>query len=266
MPKQVDLFDNVYSNFTERVLANIRIETFGRDIGQNSWITVEEYESFFTWLKIKPEHKLLEVACGAGGPAIYLAEQTNAFVTGIDINENGIATAKKSAMKSKNSSKINFELVNANSKLIFDENSFNGLMCIDSMNHFPDRLDVLKDWRRVLLSGGRAVFTDPIVITGAVSNEEIAVRSSIGYFLFAPEGYNEKLIKQSGFNLIKTEDVTENAALISGRWFEARKKHKDSLIKIEGEERFEGLQKFFSSVHKLTLEKRLSRIAYFVEK
>lgn len=169
-------------------------------------------------------------------------------------------------MKSKNSSKINFELVNANSKLIFDENSFNGLMCIDSMNHFPDRLDVLKDWRRVLLSGGRAVFTDPIVITGAVSNEEIAVRSSIGYFLFAPEGYNEKLIKQSGFNLIKTEDVTENAALISGRWFEARNRHKNSLIKIEGEERFEGLQKFFSSVHKLTSEKRLSRVAYFVEK
>jgi len=35
---------------------------------------------------------------------------------------------------------------------------------------------------------------------------------------------------------------------------------------MEGEERFEGLQKFFQSVHDLTRERRLSRIAYLVEK
>jgi hypothetical protein len=33
-----------------------------------------------------------------------------------------------------------------------------------------------------------------------------------------------------------------------------------------GEERFEGLQKFFAAVHRLTSERRLSRVAYLVEK
>jgi hypothetical protein len=38
------------------------------------------------------------------------------------------------------------------------------------------------------------------------------------------------------------------------------------LLQIEGEERFEGLQKFFAAVHLLTSERRLSRIVYLVEK
>jgi hypothetical protein len=38
------------------------------------------------------------------------------------------------------------------------------------------------------------------------------------------------------------------------------------LVKIEGEERFEGLQQFFAAVHRLTSEKRLSRFVYLVEK
>jgi hypothetical protein len=54
--------------------------------------------------------------------------------------------------------------------------------------------------------------------------------------------------------------------MVSRRWHESRERHKDALIKIEGEERFVGLQEFFAAVHRLTGEKRLSRIVYLVEK
>jgi SAM-dependent methyltransferase len=47
------------------------------------------------------------------------------------------------------------------------------------MNHFPDRVKVFQEWRRVLRPGRRAVFTDPVVITGSVTNDELALRSSI---------------------------------------------------------------------------------------
>jgi len=99
-----------------------------------------------------------------------------------------------------------------------------------------------------------------------VTNDELALRSSIGLFLFVPLGVNEQLVEASGFRLLKNEDVSANAALVSGRWHESRQRHKDDLIKIEGEERFAGLQQFFAAVQRLTSERRLSRIVYLVEK
>jgi hypothetical protein len=99
-----------------------------------------------------------------------------------------------------------------------------------------------------------------------VTNDELALRSSIGLFLFVPPGVNEQLIEAGGLRLLRQEDVTANAALVSGRWHKSRQRHKEALIKIEGEERFAGLQEFFAAVHRLTSERRLSRIVYMVEK
>jgi hypothetical protein len=38
LTQRVDLFDSTYGHFTEDVLATTRRETFGQDIGQNSWL------------------------------------------------------------------------------------------------------------------------------------------------------------------------------------------------------------------------------------
>jgi hypothetical protein len=75
-----------------------------------------------------------------------------------------------------------------------------------------------------------------------------------------------RLIEEAGFKLIRREDVTANIEKTSGRWYDARHRHRDDLVKIEGEERFDGLQTFLSTVHKLTIERRLSRFVFLVEK
>jgi hypothetical protein len=118
----------------------------------------------------------------------------------------------------------------------------------------------------VLKPGGRAVFTDPVLITGPVTNDELAQRSSIGIFVLVPRGHNEELIVKAGFKLASQLDLTENASLVSRRWREARARFRDELVRMEGEAQFEGVQKFLGAVHRLTAEKRLSRVAYFVEK
>lgn len=264
MTSRIDLFDSTYSNFTDQVLQAIREQTFGRDIGQNSWLTADEYDRFISWLGLLPGDHALEVASGSGGPARYLANQTNCHVTGIDANESGVRTASESSWQTR--TRVTFKVVDANASLPFEDHTFDALLCIDSMNHFPDRLSVFREWQRVLRPGGRAVFTDPVVITGPVTNDELALRSSIGLFLFVPPGVNEELIAEAGFNLVQKEDVTRNAASVSGRWRDAREHYRDALLDIEGEERFSGLQQFFAAVNSLTSEKRLSRIVYLVEK
>lgn len=265
MTERTDLFDSTYGHFTEQVLAAIRQETFGEDIGQNSWLTVDEYDRFVSWLRLAPGERALEVASGAGGPARYLADRTGCHVTGIDANEHGVAEAARAAAADRLQDRLSFRLADANAPLPFEDASFHGLVCIDSMNHFADRAGVLRQWRRVLRPGRRAVFTDPVVVTGPVTNDELALRSSIGFFLFVPPGITERLIAEAGLRLVSQEDVTANAALVSGRWHAARQRHREELLRIEGEERFEGLQRFFEAVHRLTSERRLSRIAYLAE-
>ena len=265
MAERTDLFYNTYGNFDEQVLAAVRAETFGRDIGQNSWLTADEYERFVSWLELTPGSHVLEVASGSGGPALHLAGQTGCRVTGIDANESGVSAAARGAADAKAGGRVSFRGADANAPLPFDDEAFDALVCIDAMNHFPDRARVLREWRRVLRPGGRAVFTDPVVITGPVTNDELALRSSIGLFLFVPPGVNERLIEEAGLRLLRQEDATDNAALVSGRWHQARRRHRDDLLRIEGEERFDGLQKFFDAVHRLTTERRLSRIVYLAE-
>jgi SAM-dependent methyltransferase len=261
----VDLFHNTYAHFDEDVLAAVRERTYGFDIGQNSWVTVEEYDGYLAALGLDAASRVLEVASGSGGPALYLAERSGCRVTGIDVNSSGVRMARALADRAGLGARATFELLDAQGTLRYPDAAFDALLCIDSMNHFPDRLHSLKEWRRVLKPGGRAVFTDPVVITGPVTNEELAQRSSIGLFVFLPAGLNEELIVKAGFRIVSQTDATENAALISRRWREARQHFRDELVRIEGEQRFEGVQKFLGAVHKLTTERRLSRIAWVVE-
>ena len=265
MSARVDLYGS-YGNFAEQVLASIRAETFCRDIGQNSWLTADEYDRFISWLRLEPGQHVLEVASGSGGPSRYLAQQTGCYVTGIDVHEGGVETATRALIDTELKHRITFRVADANGRLPFEDDTFDGAICIDSLNHLLDRANVLRELHRVLRPGRRAVFTDPVVITGPVTNDELALRSLVGLFLFVPPGVNEALIAQAGLELVQKEDVSENAASVSRRWHEARQRRKDALIQLEGEEHFEGLQKFFAAVHSITSERRLSRIVYLVEK
>jgi SAM-dependent methyltransferase len=265
LSNRVDLYNSTDGNFREQVMAEVRRETYGEDIGQNSWITAEEYDTFYNWLALAPQPHVMEVASGSGGPALYLACKHGCRITGIDINEEGLNTARQAAIAAKIAT-ADFQSANMDQPLPFDAETFDGIVCVDSMNHFRDRLGVLREWHRVLRAGRRVVFTDPVVLTGPVSNEELAARATIGFFLFVPLDVTERLIKAAGFHLLRREDITGNIELTSGRWHAARQRHRDDLVQIEGEERFAGLQRFLAAVYTLTHERRLSRFVFVAEK
>ncbi len=266
MSTSTAFFDNAYANFAGQTLQCIREATYGEDIGQTSWVTVQEYDEFLGFLRLTRNSHVLEIASGSGGPAAYLARRAGCRVTGLDINTHGIAEGTQAAVRGGLHNRLEFFVADATQRLPFPAGSFDGLLCIDSMNHFPRRSEALSEWRRVLRPGGRAVFTDPVVVTGLVTHEDLAQRSSIGNFVFAPRGLNEGLIGLAGFKLLRVMDVSDNAARVSGRWRDARLRFEDELRQMEGAAQFEAVQKFLDAVQRLASERRLARIAYFVER
>jgi len=266
MKRRADLYDSHYAQSGADVYQAVRSETYGVDFGQTSWITAQECDEFARWLGLSAGQRLLEVACGSGGTALRMAEQLGVAVTGVDVNSAAIQAAEQRAQASPARELATLRVVDADEPLPFADGSFDAVFCNDAVNHLRDRALVLAEWARVLKPGGRCLFTDPVVVTGPVTNAELEARSSIGFFLFLPLGLNEALLRTAGLRVVHAADVTESMARISQRWHASRAKHADALRKREGEANFEHLQRFLATVHMLSSERRLSRWAYVGEK
>jgi hypothetical protein len=119
-------------------------------------------------------------------------------------------------------------------------------MCIDAINHLSDRRLVIGEWARLLKPNGRLLFTDPITVTGMLTNAEIAARSSGGFYLFVPRGYNKSVIAQCGLQLLVCEDVTANMAKVAEGRRAARAARSAALREIEGDAGYDGQQEFLA--------------------
>lgn len=259
-------YDANYGNFQTELYAQIRREAFGEDIGQSSWLTSDEQDKFLRWLKLSPGKNMLDVACGSGGPVLRIAALTGCSVVGVDVHEQAIATANSLAAQRDLTPCAKFQVADAIAQLPFPDASFDAITCIDAINHLPNRPLILADWARLLKPGGRLLFTDPITVTGPLTNAEIAVRSSIGFFLFVPRGYDERVIEQSRLRLLVNEDVTPNMAEVAERRRAARASRAADLREIEGDQTYEGQQEFFAVAARIAREGRLSRFLFAAEK
>jgi SAM-dependent methyltransferase len=266
MSPKVDLYNNAYGNYESDAYREVRIETYGEDFGQTSWVTTEESAEIPQLLALERDSYVLEIGCGSGGYALRLAEKIGCRIVGLDINESGIRNANQLAQSAGLASLASFQQADASKNLPFDEETFDAAFSNDVLCHIPGRLGVLAEIFRVLKPDGRILFSDALVIAGMISAEEIATRSSIGFYEYSPPGENERLIGEAGFSGIRAIDTTENAAGISQRWHDAREKRKPALVAAEGAANFEGLQRFLSCVHILSSEKRLLRYLYFATK
>jgi SAM-dependent methyltransferase len=262
MTKEVKLYDGHYSQLSTDPQVAVRRRTYDEDLGQSSWLTAAQALEFFRLLELGPGQRVLEVACGSGGVTCRMAAETGAACVGVDINPHGIEAAQTRAGEQGLSSRVAFQRVDAAQALPFPDQSFDAIFCNDSINHIPGRLQVFRDWHRVLRPGGRVLVTDPIVVTGQLTGEEMRARSSIGFFLFTPVGCNERLLGESGFLVREVRDVTEGMASISRRWRDAREELREALVNLEGAEGFEGVQRFLTVAHTLASERRLSRFMY----
>jgi len=259
---KIDHYGANYGQFAARIYAEIRAAAFGEDIGQSSWLTADEHDCFISWLELDSESRLLDVACGSGGPSLRAARRSGCRVHGIDLHDDAVKTARRQAEEAGLTDRATFEQVDAGETLPFADAAFDALICVDAINHLPDRAQTLREWARILKPGGRLVFTDPIVVTGPLSSEEMAVRSSIGFFLFVPPHLDAEFLAAAGFTLVTQEDRTDNMARLARSREVARAARAAELRQIEGEETFAGQQRFFDVAARLAETRRLSRIAF----
>jgi SAM-dependent methyltransferase len=197
---------------------------------------------------------------------LYLARDTGCEIVGVELYPEAVTAGNRQALEASLAAQARFVRADASEPLPFESGTFDSILCIDAINHLPDRGRVIADWLRLLRPGGRLLFSDPLVVTGALGSDEIAIRTSIGYGLFVPVGENERLLAEARLYVLAVEDTTEQMADVARRRHDARITHEENLRRVEGDEVFEGRQRFFAVAARLSGERRLSRYVYVGEK
>ena len=129
----------------ESFAATIRAETFEEDIGQNSWLTARELRGFCEWLQLGSSSRVLEIASGSGGPALFMVPVgPGCTVIGLELHEAGVAAANSAAEQRGLAARARLLSADARDPLPFDASSFDAVICIDSINHMYERLEVSK--------------------------------------------------------------------------------------------------------------------------
>lgn len=267
MAPLVDYYGTNYSHLANELYRTIRREVFNYDINQSGWLTEHELRNCIRYLDhVHADSVLLDIGAGSGGPTLECVRRLGCRAIGIDIHEQGIINARMQAEREGLTSRVSFTIRDANLPLPFPAATFDVVLCLDAIIHLRDRRHTLTEWAAMLKPRGRILYTDTCVMTGALSKDEIAVRSSIGHFVFTPSGENERLLEATGFQVVHCEDVTTPMAAIAERWYAVRAKYAADLHQIEDAQTFHGQQEFFRVTAMLARERRLSRFLYVAEK
>ncbi len=75
MSDTVTLYDIAYEDFASNLYRQIRCDTYGDDLGQTSWLTQHASNQIPHHLQLTPGSNVLEIGCGSGGYAVYLAKE-----------------------------------------------------------------------------------------------------------------------------------------------------------------------------------------------
>lgn len=260
-----EFYESRYAPDRRKLRDTIYREVFDDYCGQMSWVMTADYDRFIGWLDVRPDARVLDIACGEGGPTLRLSARTGCSVVGIDNNVHAVASATALAHERGLSDRVRFEQCDASRLLPFSDGTFDALVCFDAVSLLPDRTRVFAEWVRVLRPGGRLLYTVSLM-TGPISNVEIAIRTAQGHFLLAPSGYDERMLGEAGFELLRCEDSTAQMAEIGRRHCAVRAAHAEVLRATEGEEVFEKENRYRAVAEQLARERRLSHFVFLARK
>ena len=160
--------------------------------------------------RIDASSYVLDLGCGNGNTALWLAQTYGCRVTGIDLSGVRVDNAKEMAAQQPEELQrlLRFEHGSA-TDLPFADGEFTHVWSQATIYHVPDKETALKESRRVLARGGLLVLDDLLKPKPVVSEQsrQYVYDRLLFDTPFSFTGYQDYL-KQIGFTILEAEDLS----------------------------------------------------------
>ncbi|HLZ84840.1 MAG TPA: methyltransferase domain-containing protein [Caulobacteraceae bacterium] len=164
---------------------------------------------------LEASSRVLDLGCGIGGPARYLAATFGCAVTGVDLSPDFIDAAIYLTARCGLSDRVRFEVGDA-LHLPFADGAFDAVFLQHVAMNIEDRAALYAEVRRILAPGGRFATYDVVLRDGDVAYPVPWARDGSTSFLLG-EGETRAALEHAGFEAVLWRDDTGTAL----DWFQA---------------------------------------------
>ncbi|NGO66883.1 SAM-dependent methyltransferase [Streptomyces boncukensis] len=164
-------------------------------------------------LALEPGERVLDAGCGCGGPAVQLASDTGADVTGVTVSRVQVAQARARGAQSEAAGRVRFEYGDY-TELDYADASFDAVVALESLQCAPDLPAATAELARVLRPGGRIAITEFSRERAMTDADAARFAASIGInTLHTLDGWLDALTR-AGFDI---EEYTQCGPRVFGR-------------------------------------------------
>jgi phosphoethanolamine N-methyltransferase len=230
--------------------------------GQSSSATFSEIKEQLDFYNINHASKLLDLGCGDGSLSLKIAENYNCHVSGVDISERLIVSARDKADKLNLIDNTMFSTSDFSKLLDVSSMKFDVLLSIGSLYWCANLEKILKLWKDKLEETGKLIiFLNMKYIE--LTNDEVR---SVEGTSFIDEKDMFQILNDIGFGILKISDNTATYVEWLNRWISGMEMLSSEMCEELGKEKAEKISSRFKTYLKLALSGKVKRIILVASK
>lgn len=257
------------AQFLQREYSVVNILGRERAHGYMWWSTGGETTNrdFCARLSLRPGMRVLDVGCGTGGSAIYMARHYGVHVHGVDLSTNmiHIAIERQGKLEEPLKKKLQFEISDILT-VDYERESYDVIYSRDSIFHIPEKQKLFRHIYRWLRPGGIFFFTDFCSGPAIPSREFLAYIDGAKRYSLAGKDVYVKELESAGFTGVTSEDLNEDFMKISKAELKAFTSAREAFISDFSEEDFAEISSTLANKIQWTQEGQLSWRAFMAIK
>jgi 27-O-demethylrifamycin SV methyltransferase len=199
---------------------------------------------------IGPDMSVLDVGCGIGNPACFLAERYGCRITGISTSRTGVEQASRRAQERGCEGRVSFLLADGMKNGLPDA-SFDRVWALESSHLMPRKDALLAECARVVRPGGRVVLCDiilqrdlPLAEVLRRARDFTHLRYAFGRAKMETLATYRQYAESAGLRAIELRDISDQTLPTFAHWRRRLESNCEEVRALIGEE---GLEHFRAS-------------------